>query len=128
MTEVLLDTHAFLWGLRDAPDLSPTARDLLQRPDRIKVLSLASAWEMAIKAGLGKLRLTSPLGQMLDIARQTGLRLAPIELIYILRVETLPWHHRDPFDRLLVAHCLVESMPILSNDPLFDTYGIKRLW
>lgn len=127
MSRYLLDTHAFLWILDDSPQLSSEARRKLTEPVEC-YLSLASVWELAIKLGLGKLTLPGTLRDCLSRARRSGLRLFPIELDHLLRVEHLPGHHRDPFDRLLIAQCLSESLPLLSRDAVFDRYGIVRIW
>lgn len=126
---ILLDTHAFLWAAADAPQLSPKARALFTAADNELLLSVASVWEMAIKASLGKLRLELPLDRLVRGGlAQPGLRLQHIELDHALRVRRLPWHHRDPFDRLLVAQALAEGVPLLSRDAAFDAYGVERIW
>ncbi len=128
MTDVLLDTHTFLWALREDRKLSPKARGILAQTQVSKSLSLASVWEMTIKSSLGKLKVGIPLELAVLRARSRGLNLLPIDLKHVLRVETLPWHHRDPFDRLLIAQSLTEDLPILSQDGLLDQYGVRRIW
>lgn len=128
MSAILLDTHAFVWGLSGSLELSQVARDALEDSQLTKHFSLASVWEMAIKSGLGKLRLPFGLETTLAMARQTGLLLAPIELDVILAVENLPPHHKDPFDRLLASWCLTRGVTLLSRDPVFDLYGVRRVW
>ncbi|MBA4062748.1 MAG: PIN domain nuclease [Isosphaera sp.] len=127
---LLLDTHTFLWFCQDDPALSAAAKALLEDPANRKLLSLAACWEIAIKAGLGKLvGLTEPSGTYIPNAlARTGFELFPIELAHVTAVEALPHHHRDPFDRLLVAQALVEGFPVVSADPAFDPYGVTRLW
>jgi len=128
MTEVLLDTRTFIWALSNSAELSAEARGLLSRPEINKMLSLVSVWEMAIKIGTGKLKLPVSLESSLRTARGAGLKLVTIDLNPTLRVEALPWHHRDPFDRLLACQCLDLRLPLLSRDPIFDDYGVDRVW
>ncbi|MDD5309123.1 MAG: type II toxin-antitoxin system VapC family toxin [Deltaproteobacteria bacterium] len=126
---VLLDTHAFLWTAADAPELGREARRCWLDPATCPLLSVASVWEMAIKAGLGKLRLDMPLDELVAQGIEgQGIALLPIDLSHALAVRTLPLHHRDPFDRLLAAQALAEKVPILSADDTFDRYGVKRIW
>lgn len=126
---LLLDTHSFLWFVFGNPQCSAEARRLIEDPNNAKFLSLASVWEIAIKVGIGKLL----VGQPLDIflpgqLERNGIELLPITLPHVLRVTTLPAHHRDPFDRLLIAQSLVEAMPMVSVDAVLDAYGVRRLW
>jgi len=126
---LLLDSHTFLWFCQDAPALSATAKTLIENPANRKLVSLASCWEIAIKAGLGKLRLGEPSATYIPNAlARTGFELLPISLTHATTVETLPLHHKDPFDRLLIAQALIDAMPIVSVDPAIDPYGVTRLW
>ena len=125
----LLDTHVFLWFITDDPRLSGYARTLIEDELNERLLSIASIWEIAIKVSIGKLPLTQSLETFLpDQMRQNGITPLPLELSHVYRVSTLPVHHRDPFDRLLVAQCLIEQLPLLSADQAFDSYGIQRIW
>ena len=124
-----LDTHSFLRFVEGNTQLSPESRRLIEDEDNSKWLSMASVWELAIKISIGKLTLAQPLEEYLaNQMNRNGIALLPIALPHVLRVQTLPLHHRDPFDRLIVAQSLVEDMPLVSADSLLDTYGIKRLW
>ena len=127
---VLLDTHAFLWFIGGCPELSPTARELIEDPDNQPLLSMASLWEMAIKLSLGKLSLTGPFDVLVPHhMRLNGINLLDIRLKHITAVAALPFHnHRDPFDRLLIAQAMTEQLPLLSSDLAFDAYSVKRLW
>jgi PIN domain nuclease of toxin-antitoxin system len=126
---LLLDTHAFLWFCQDDPSLSVAAKSLIEDPANRKVLSVASCWEIAIKASVGKLRLGEPSATYISNALAlTGIELLLMSLVHVTSVETLPYHHRDPFDRLLVAQSLAEGFPIVSCDSLLDAYGITRYW
>ncbi|MFL6282422.1 MAG: type II toxin-antitoxin system VapC family toxin [Pyrinomonadaceae bacterium] len=126
---LLLDTHAFLWFIMGSPNLSATARALIEDQASERFLSAASLWEMAIKLSTGKLTLSAPFDLL--IPRQLGLNsieLLSIEVAHAAVISTLPFHHRDPFDRLIVAQAIVENMPIVSVDTAFDMYAVKRLW
>jgi PIN domain nuclease of toxin-antitoxin system len=126
---LLLDTHAFLWFCQDDPLLSAAAKALIEDPANRKLVSVASCWEIAIKAGLGKLTLGEPSRTYIPAAlSRTGFDLLPIALTHATAVESLPLHHRDPFDRLLVAQAMTEAVPIVSADAALDPYGIRRLW
>jgi PIN domain nuclease of toxin-antitoxin system len=127
--KLLLDTHTFLWFISDSPRLSERARSLVQDSSNQVFLSIASVWEIAIKVSLGKLMLTSPFETLIPQQIQLNrFDLLAIDLRHTLQVSTLPFHHRDPFDRLLIAQACVESIPLLSADPLFDSYDVTRLW
>lgn len=126
---LLLDTQAFLWFCQGDPLLSATAKSLIEDASNRKLLSVASCWEAAIKSGLGKLRLGEPSDTYFANAlARTGIELLPISLAHATRVESLPKHHKDPFDRLLVVQSLTEGIPIVSVDAIFDSYGTTRLW
>ena len=127
--QLLADTHSFLWYVEGSPLLSPTAKTPIGAPTNDVYLSMASIWEIAIKVSVGKL----PLAQPLDVFLPTQLHLhqphlLAITLDHLDRVAVLPFHHRDPFDRFLIAQSLVETLPIVSRDPHFDPYGVQRLW
>jgi PIN domain nuclease of toxin-antitoxin system len=126
---VLLDTHAFLWWLEDAPALSKRARKAISEPANECLLSLASCWEMAIKLSLGKLRLPSPIEQFVpEQLSANAFRQLDINFRHVARIATLPFHHRDPFDRLLAAQALEEHCAIVSADRTFGKYGVKCIW
>jgi len=93
------------------------------------VLSVASVWEMQIKLNLGKLKLTLPLSQVIDSQRQTnGIEILPIKLEHVLALEKLSLHHKDPFDRMLIAQALVEDVVVISGDPVFGKYSVNIMW
>jgi len=126
---LLIDTQAILWFLRGDSALSTRAKTLIEDASNRKFVSIASCWEIAIKAGLGKLRLAEPVHDLLsrELVRN-NFELLPISLEHATAVETLPLHHRDPFDRLLVAQSLGEGLPMVSSDAAMDEYGVQRLW
>lgn len=123
---LLLDSHTLLWWVRDDPALKKRARTLIADSANECYVSHASAWEMAIKASLGKLTLPSTVERfVVDQCEINGFRLLPITLAHIALVELLPFHHRDPFDRLLVAQARLEGMTLVSRDPTLKDYGIS---
>ncbi|MGI4791022.1 MAG: type II toxin-antitoxin system VapC family toxin [Janthinobacterium lividum] len=125
---LLLDTHIFIWFVLSPSQLSVTALAAIQSGENQIFLSLASAWEMSIKSGLGKLNLTQPIEPFIvDQAQRNRFEILPITLPHIAAVERLPQHHRDPFGRLLIAQSLSEAMPIISADHAFDPYPISLL-
>lgn len=126
---LLLDTHTMYWYIEDSPDLSATARRLIQDTSNDILISPASYWEMAIKISLGKWQLNRPYDAFIDIAlSQYGFQVLPILPAHTTALIRLPFHHRDPFDRLLAAQALIEDIPLVSTDAIFDQYGIKRVW
>ncbi len=126
---LLLDTHAFLWFILDEPQLSPTARSLIGDPDNEINVSPATYWEIAIKIRLDKYKLPAPFQEFME--RQIAVNrfnILHIEPRHVAPITTLPFHHKDPFDRLLVAQAMVEQIPLVSNDSDLDAYPIRRLW
>lgn len=125
----LLDTHAFLWWVLDDPKLSATARSIIADASNTILFSLASAWEMSIKIGLGRLTLPEPAaGFVAEQIRINGFQPLAISLEHSFHTAELPHHHRDPFDRMLIAQARVEQIPILSRDPAFADYEVEVLW
>lgn len=126
---ILLDTHTFLWAGISPEKLSKTASDLFLDSRHDLYLSIASIWEMAIKCSLGKLIFHKPIeAYILDALQENAIQLLNIDFRHVMRVSSLPFHHRDPFDRLLISQALEEKIAMLSCDNVFDAYGIARLW
>ncbi|AEP13142.1 MULTISPECIES: type II toxin-antitoxin system VapC family toxin [Chloracidobacterium] len=127
--KLLLDTHTVLWFWWDDPQLGATAKAAICNPANQKFVSLVSPWEVAIKVSLKKLDIG---GSYAGFFRQHMLRTyfewLPFRDDHFNCLTTLPFHHRDPFDRMLVAQSLIEGMPLLSADTIFDTYGVNRIW
>ena len=125
---VLLDTHTFLWWADDDRRMSAPARKAIaDAADGF--LSVASCWEIAIKVSRGRLTIPKPIERF--VPEQLGLngfQLLPVDLDDVARVATLPFHHRDPFDRLLAAQALSDDLTLVSADPVFRKYGVKRAW
>lgn len=125
----LIDTHTFLWLTGDTSRLSPTARSFMEDKSNQLLLNIASGWEIAVKLSIGKLKVALPLDELLTAAAARAVvQLTPITNAHVIAVSRLPFHHRDPFDRLMAAHCLTEGLPIVSQDAVFDTYGVRRIW
>ncbi len=126
---ILLDTHTFLWWAADNSALSDEARKVIRNSRNDCFVSIVSCWEMAIKASIGKLRLTMPVERFVtEQSAENGFLQLSIEFRHVCKVESLPFHHRDPFDRLIVAQSSLEKMPVVSADKTLDLYGIKRIW
>ena len=127
--KALLDTHTFLWWIADRPQLSPRAREIIADGGNEIFVSAASGWEIAIKAKLGKLDLPDDLEHFIVEQLETNAFTSlPIRLEHALHVYTLPQHHRDPFDRILVAQCQLENLPILSADPQITHDAVQVIW
>ena len=125
----LLDTHSFLWFIGGHTNLSPTARKLIEEVGNQPLLSIVSLWEMAIKLSLGKLALAQAFEELIPQQIQlNGIEVLAIEVEHLAEVVKLPFHHRDPFDRLLIAQAMVEQISIVGADSQFDAYAVKRLW
>ncbi len=125
----LLDTHTFLWFINDDAALSNTAKALIEDGQNTIYLSVASVWEMAIKVSLNKLQMPTPFADFIDEQlRKNDIALLGIKTQHTGVVVTLPFHHRDPFDRLIIAQSLSEDIPVIGRDTVFDTYQVKRYW
>jgi PIN domain nuclease of toxin-antitoxin system len=125
---LLLDTLAFLWWV-SGQRMSRRAKAAIADVRNDCHVSVASGWEIAIKVSLGKLRVDGALDRFLpEQLAANGFRPLAIELRHTARVSLLPFHHRDPFDRLLVAQALLEGLALVSADPVFSRYGVKRIW
>lgn len=125
---ILIDTQAWLWMLAAPERLRPATRALLEDPSHELLLSAASIWEMAIKSGLGKLTLPGdPEAVVPDMMERSGVTPLPVHASHALRVASLPPHHRDPFDRLLVAQAQLEGVPVLTADRAFLAYDVEVL-
>lgn len=126
---ILLDTHTFLWFVEGSSRLSDRARQTLADPTNTRMLSVASLWEIAIKLSQDRLRFDAPFGPWVDDAiAQTEIGTLGITVQHMMEVSTFPFHHRDPFDRMIAAQAIVERWPILSIDKAFDAYPVTRIW
>jgi len=126
--KALLDTHAFLWAISDDARLSRRAQKTFTGPNELW-LSVASLWEMLIKVKTGKLVLPEPSGPYLvKKLGENRIEVLPIKLDHVLRIETLPVHHRDPFDRIMIAQSLEEKLPLITADLVFERYPVELIW
>jgi PIN domain nuclease of toxin-antitoxin system len=125
LTRLLVDTHALLWWLTDDPALPGGARDAIADPGNEPLVSVATVWEIAIKRSLGKLRAPDDLPAQIAAAGFGWLAISPD---HAWRVRDLPMHHRDPFDRMLVAQALAERVPVVSGDVRLAAYGVDLHW
>lgn len=126
---VLIDTHVFIWLDTQPEKLSQKALEICQNTDNKLYLSIASVWEMQIKVQLGKLDLKVPLAEMVNVQRQENdLQLLNIALDHVYQLQKLPFHHNDPFDRIIIAQSFLENVPIISIDRIFTQYAVAVLW
>jgi PIN domain nuclease of toxin-antitoxin system len=126
--KLLLDTHVLLWAATDPGRLAPGARAALEDGAHDALVSIVTAWEIAIKQSIGKLDLARPAEHWLpDVLRRTGFEVAELSVSAALRVRSLAWHHRDPFDRLSIAQALEQGYTIVSRDDSFRAYGVPWL-
>lgn len=121
---LLLDTHVFLWWRENHPRLGAEVRKVIADADEAFV-SAASAWEVAIKVGIGKLSIPGPFEEGVE---RSGFDKLPVEFRHAAAVSALPHHHGDPFDRMLIAQALTEGLTLVTHDRLFQPYGIPILW
>lgn len=129
MTRLLLDAHALLWFVWNDARLSAAARLVIEDGQNQKLVSVATCWEIAIKCGLGKLTLGEPSEAFLTRElKLNNFEMLPISLTHATAVESLPRHHKDPLDRLLVVQAIQDSLSLVSADPAFDAYSVSRIW
>jgi PIN domain nuclease of toxin-antitoxin system len=127
--KALLDTHTFLWWITDEDKLSPKVRDIIKNPENTIYFSTASAWEIVIKAKLKRIALTEPPGKLIpDEIYKNSFQILPIHLNHTLKVFELPYHHKDPFNRILAAQAKGENLPLLSKDKMMDDYKVEVIW
>ena len=125
----LLDTHTLLWITTDDPKLSKKAKNIYLDAENEILLSIASIWELAIKSSIGKITFQKDLDDFIDFhVKGNNIEILKIELPHVLRIEKLPFHHRDPFDRLIIAQAIEDNLKILGADNIFDKYKVKRIW
>jgi PIN domain nuclease of toxin-antitoxin system len=126
--DVLIDTHVLIWFAEKHPNLTPKVQRWLESADNKVFLSVASLWEMAIKVNISRLKLLVPFETLAEQLPQMGFDLLSLEIRHITRFVSLPLHHRDLFDRMLVAQAMEEKLPLVSSDRSLSRYGIKVLW
>jgi PIN domain nuclease of toxin-antitoxin system len=126
--KILLDTHAFIWFVEDDDQFPESLKRIIEKPSNDIYLSIASIWEMAIKIQLKKLDIDKSIKEIIELVSFNGFELLPILPEHIIKLSSLDFHHRDPFDRIVIAQGLVENQVIVSRDKVFDKYGIRRIW
>jgi PIN domain nuclease of toxin-antitoxin system len=125
---LLIDTHTLIWFIEGSPELSKNARNLIENIDNPCFASIASIWEIAIKVSLGKLELKNPFEKLGSLMWENSIDLLPIRYEHTKELITLPFHHKDPFDRLIIAQAKIEKMPIVSKDSNFKYYDVEQIW
>jgi PIN domain nuclease of toxin-antitoxin system len=127
--KVLLDTHTFLWWVADDPQISVTAKNIITNPDNDIYLSVVSAWEIIIKVGIGKLSLCEPPEIYIPTRIASNqFEILPVQISHILKINSLPNFHKDPFDRLLIAQSLVENFSLITLDSAIAQYPVQTIW
>ncbi len=119
--KILLDTHILLWHLADDPRLEISKSELIENSSYSKYLSIISLWEIAIKSSLGKLIINTEIDKIVP----EEIKILGLEMPHILAVQTLPFHHRDPFDRMIIAQAMSENMPVMTGDKRFGMYDVE---
>lgn len=128
MIKNLLDTHTFLWFIDGSDNLSPKALENIENENAQNFISIVSLWEIAIKLSLGKLEVNIPFKQIEDVVFKNNFQILPISFTDLLKLSELPFHHRDPFDRLLIAQCINNEMIFLSKDENVFKYNVSVIW
>lgn len=124
----LLDTHTFIWFIEDAKELSPAAKKIIEAEDAANYISVATLWEIAIKLSLGKLELKKPFSEINKLIELNGFLILPVDFQDTLAVSQLPFYHRDPFDRILIAQCVNKNLTLITIDENAAKYDVKTLW
>jgi PIN domain nuclease of toxin-antitoxin system len=125
---LLLDTHAFIWFVEGSPELSLKAKNAILDENNVKYVSIVSLWEMSIKVAQGKLNLKSPFETVLEDVYNNGFKLYDIKFDHLLKNTELDWHHRDPFDRLLISQAIIDDFTVITKDGNFPSYPIQIIW
>ena len=128
MIKNLLDTHTFLWFIDGSDNLSPKALENIENENAQNFISIVSLWKIAIKLSLGKLEVNIPFKQIEDVVFKNNFQILPISFTDLLKLSELPFHHRDPFDRLLIAQCINNEMIFLSKDENVFKYNVSVIW
>lgn len=130
--QYLIDTHVFLWFVSNAKELSANAKTLIEDGNNEIFISIASLWEISIKTALGKLTINGKYESVIDDVTDNSIQILPINFAHTVEQNRLPFHHRDPFDRIIISQGIVERMNLISADAVFDDYlkgnTLKRIW
>ncbi|MFY7933479.1 MAG: type II toxin-antitoxin system VapC family toxin [Microcystis aeruginosa] len=126
---ILLDSHTLIWFSQNSPQLSSSAIEILEDRNNLLFLSLVSVWEIQIKVQLGKLNLDISLSEIVkDQTKINDVQILPMKLSHIWTLDTLPYYHKDPFDRLLISQAITDNLIILGVDSVFDAYPVQKIW
>lgn len=126
--KLLLDTHALIWYITDNSQLPGTTRQLIEMPENSCYVSVATYWEMAIKNSLGRLAFKASIATIFNIVEQSGFEILPIHVPHILKATSIPFHHDDPFDRMIIGQAMVDGLSIVTKDRKFPLYDVNVLW
>ena len=126
--KILLDTHTLIWFLDGNKKISQLARTHIEKSGNVSFVSIASIWEMAIKISLEKLQMSVDFEKLSELITDNGFQILPVRFEHTLEVSRLPFHHRDPFDRIIISQGIVDNMPVISADSNFDAYVVERIW
>jgi len=127
--KILIDTCSFLWFIEDNPKLSSVAKNLIEDENNEIFLSIVSVWEIAIKASIGKLSIIKPVDKFIKTQlKANDIKLLNITFQDVCFVYSLPFHHKDPFDRLIISQAITRKLPVISYDSVFDSYSVNKLW
>ncbi len=124
----LLDTHTFIWFVNGDKQLSANAKKMIESKGANNFISIGSLWEIAIKVSLGKLKMNVPLVEVPEQISKNGFQILPVTFEDTLLLSTFPFHHRDPFDRLIIAQSFTNKLTIISKDEQFKNYGVIAKW
>lgn len=128
----LIDTHVFIWFVENAPSLPSSIRDLIEDGNSDISISIASLWEISIKTSIGKLPMTRKFAELNDVLTDNLIEILPVTFAHTVENNLLPFHHRDPFDRIIISQAIVERIDFISADAVFDDYPngktVKRIW
>lgn len=124
----LLDTHTLLWFFDNDSRLSKKAKIILEKENSKLFVNMISFWEIAIKQSISKIELSQPLEKVIENTFLQNIEIIPLRVEQILTVSSLEFHHRDPFDRLIIANAICQNLNIISKDDAFDNYNVKRIW
>ncbi len=128
----LIDTHVFIWFVENLPNLRQAARNLIESNNSEIYISIASLWEISIKTSIGKLQMNRKFEDIIDVLNENSIEILPITFAHTIENNQLPFHHRDPFDRIIVSQAIIENMNFVSSDDVFDEYlkgkSVKRIF
>ena len=126
--KVLLDTHTMIWFFEGSGEISQSARNAIENDDNTCFISIASIWEVAIKLSIQKLQMNIPYDRLSSLIRENSFELIPVRFEHTKELITMPFHHKDPFDRLIIAQSIIEKMPVVSRDNSFKHYHVDQIW